>query len=474
MENVKGNSKSSLKDLFYVLFGIIYFIVGFMQQFLINSVTKTASIGLFVSLLFAFFVLLVKEEKIKIRFPKESIKEIILFSLFCVVALENFIGLFVDSFLMLSILGLTSFVMGTGLTIMGLIFYFKSGKKLALKIILPIATLISFLGCGFFSLALVSPETTTSFFAVAIMGSSPSNITNAEQKESILEDGTKLISDVKYDDLIPNGYLDIYYTNEDKFTKAPTFIFIHGGGYVWSDKVIGDPNMVKDGPTDLITTNFLKEGYNVVQMNYALAPEYQFPYSIKQLNRGLKFLVDNGSTYDLDMTNVVLGGGSAGGNLAGLLCNIQTNPEYAQIVDESPSIDSTNIKAVYFLGALYDNYRFGQTGKAEVDWLFTQLGRLYLDTNEIKTDPKIKKTNVIENVTDKFPASFISDGNTGTFYDQAFDMYNKLRDLGVDSEMCYFPPQEATLNHGHEGNDTEYSKMMYQRLFKFLEKYVAN
>ena len=51
---------------------------------------------------------------------------------------------------------------------------------------------------------------------------------------------------------------------------------------------------------------------------------------------------------------------------------------------------------------------------------------------------------------------------------------NKFTNLGVDSEICYFPPQEATLNHGHEGNDTEYSKMMYQRLFEFLSKYIVS
>lgn len=52
--------------------------------------------------------------------------------------------------------------------------------------------------------------------------------------------------------------------------------------------------------------------------------------------------------------------------------------------------------------------------------------------------------------------------------------YNKLRNLGVDSEICYFPPQEAVLNHGHEGNDTEYSGMMNQRLFEFLAKHIIS
>ncbi|MBE6018249.1 MAG: alpha/beta hydrolase [Lachnospiraceae bacterium] len=457
-----------------VISGIVYFIIGMMQQYMVNSLKWTASAGLIVSLVFAFIVFRKKEEQIRTGSKQGKSRNLVLLIAYCLAVAMNLIGCFADTFAMLSILGITSFVMGIVLTAAGLVFYFKNGRSVALKFILPVLSIITFIGCGFFSLTTISPATTTSLLGPAIMGSSSSNVWEAEQTESVLEDGTRLISDIRYDDEIPNGYLDIYYTNENKFTDAPTFIFIHGGGYVWGDKVIGDPNMAKEGPTDLITTNFLAHGYNVVQMNYALAPEYQFPASIKQLNRGLKFLIDNGSDLGLDMSNVVLSGGSAGGNLAGLLVNIQTNPEYAKAVDESQAINPENIKAVYFLAALYDNHRFGVTGKTSVDWLFTQLGRLYLGTDEIKTDPSVKETNVIEYVTDSFPASFISDGNTGTFYDQAFDMYNKLRNLGVDSEICYFPPQEATLNHGHEGNDTEYSKMMYQRLFEFLSKYVVS
>ena len=42
-------------------------------------------------------------------------------------------------------------------------------------------------------------EVTMSVFASVIMGSDPENITEAVQKESTLEDGTVLISDIQYD-----------------------------------------------------------------------------------------------------------------------------------------------------------------------------------------------------------------------------------------------------------------------------------
>lgn len=319
----------------------------------------------------------------------------------------------------------------------------------------------------------IKPEMTISVFASAIMGSSPENITEALQKESTLEDGTVLISDIQYDSEDPNGFLDIYYTTNAKSVTAPTFLFIHGGGYAWGDKVSGDPNMAKEGSADLITTNVLAHGYNVVQINYALAPEYKFPVAIKQLNRGLDFLVQHGEEYGLDMNRIVISGGSAGGNLAGLLVNIQTNPDYAALIDESAVIDSDCIKGVYFMAALFDNSKFGCTGDPAVDWLFTQLGRLYLETDELKTDSDIvTPTNVTEYITENFPPAFISDGNSGTFDAQAYQVYEKLMELGVETRISYFPAYESKLGHGHEGSDTKYSRIIYKELFNFLDQYV--
>ncbi len=443
------------KDLIYLLIGSLYLITGALQHFLVNGSYVTVSIAIAVSVL---CILLRRENRAQMI-------------LFAGIAALNLSGYFIPRFTWISVLGLLSFAVGTVFTVTGLtIGYRKKGKPLQMALFTIISCALV-LFSGFLSLTFLKPELTMSLFGSAIMGSESSNVVTAEQKQSVLEDGTVLVSDVQYDSEVPNGFLDIYYAPEAS-KGTPTFIFIHGGGYVWGDKVIGDPNMLRESPTDLITTNFLAHGYNVVQMNYALAPEYPFPTAIKQLNRGLRFLAENGAEYGLDMTNVVISGGSAGGNLAGLLVNIQTNPEYAKAIGESAAMDSDSIKGVYFLAALFDNARYGCTGSPSTDWMFTQLGRMYLGTNELKT-ADLAQTNVIDYVTEAFPPTFISDGNTGTFDEQAFDMYEKLKSLGVDTEMSWFPKEEAILTHGHEGNDTKFSRIMYENLLAFLEDYVA-
>ena len=105
--------------------------------------------------------------------------------------------------------------------------------------------------------------------------------------------------------------------------------------------------------------------------------------------------------------------------------------------------------------------------------MFTQLGRLYLKTNELKTDSVVvMPTNVTEYITEDFPPAFISDGNTGTFDAQAYEAYEKLMELGVEARISYFPSYESKLGHGYEGSDTKYSRIMYKELFEFLDQCV--
>ena len=67
-----------------------------------------------------------------------------------------------------------------------------------------------------------------------------------EPKENIIneiEAGT-IISNIEYGTEYPNSYLDIYLTDVGSPEEAPTYIFFHGGGYVWGDKQEGDPNEI--------------------------------------------------------------------------------------------------------------------------------------------------------------------------------------------------------------------------------------
>ena len=248
-------------------------------------------------------------------------------------------------------------------------------------------------------------------------------------------------------------------------------IFLHGGGFVFGDKAVGDPLESDDGYENSQICHIVRAGYNVVSMNYVLAPDYRFPVALKQLNRGLKYLRDNAGNLGLDMKKVVLAGVSAGGNLGGLLCNIQTNPEYAALVDEEPVFADGVIRGIVLEGGLLDIHRFGAVHDLHTDYLFYNMGRVYLGINDIVHDKRADISDVMSFATEKFPPAFISDGNTATFYDQAMDFDRILNELGVYSELKYYPVSQAgKLMHGYEEAGGEWSERTMEEMIVFLQK----
>ena len=297
------------------------------------------------------------------------------------------------------------------------------------------------------------------------------NVVQAEQEEKLLAGGLRRISNVQYDTEYPNGFLDIFYTARPSKPDPMTVIFIHGGGFVWGDKADGDPN-AKSQTEEFSTIDYLAQnGYNVVSMNYALTPEFIFPTAIKQLNHGLRYLKEHADELGLNMKSVAFAGVSAGGNLEGVLANIQTNPVCAAVVGEEPVFTEGEVKGVIFESSLIDYHRFGETHDHYYDYLFYLMGRVYFHVNDLKYDRRMNNANIVEYVTAQFPAAFISDGNKGSFYDQAFELYEALSDLGVYTELNFYPREEAgILWHAFEEDGSEWSRKTMQRIVLFLQK----
>lgn len=95
--------------------------------------------------------------------------------------------------------------------------------------------------------------------------------------------------------------------------------------------------------------------FGVTPINYCLMTEHIFPDAVIQLNSGLKYLKDHTDDLNLNMDAVFLSGGSAGGNLAGIMANLQTNPEYAEEMEITSALSPEEVKGVVFISALFDN-----------------------------------------------------------------------------------------------------------------------
>lgn len=87
----------------------------------------------------------------------------------------------------------------------------------------------------------------------------------------------------------------------------PIFIYYHGGGWVLGDIEVMDAScrMLANRTASI-----------VVSVNYRLAPEYKFPTPVEDAYTALEWVYEKGTSFNGDVTRLVVGGDSSGGNLA--------------------------------------------------------------------------------------------------------------------------------------------------------------
>lgn len=299
-------------------------------------------------------------------------------------------------------------------------------------------------------------------------------ISGGAVEECIWHERYQRISNLEYASRYPNHTFDLYRGTDKQPEKQPVYIFVHGGGFCWGDKDPGDPADSRFTGLNHFFEAVLDAGFTLISMNYAMAPDCLYPTPVTQLTELVTWLQKNADTYSLDMTNVHFGGGSAGGHIIGQFVNIQTNPQYAMHMEQAhgivPVLHKDNIRSMYFGCALLDNERFGHTGDALTNYVFSLLGRMYFRVKRLEKNPQVQESNVITYVTNQFPPSFITDGNTGTFQAQARDLEKKLTALGIEHKtMIFDDPGAEKLVHGFDEAQSEKAEEVIREAIAFVK-----
>jgi acetyl esterase len=91
---------------------------------------------------------------------------------------------------------------------------------------------------------------------------------------------------------------------------APCLVFYHGGGWV-----IGDLDS-----HDVVCRKLADAGeLIVISVDYRLAPEHKFPAAVDDAIEAAKWIAANASQFGIDPSRLMVGGDSAGGNLAAVV-----------------------------------------------------------------------------------------------------------------------------------------------------------
>ncbi len=278
-------------------------------------------------------------------------------------------------------------------------------------------------------------------------------------------DGVLYVNDICYGEKYPNSQVDLWFPNDDRTVSRPTIIYIHGGGFIFGDKVMGDPLAVSADRDIDFCAEVAKRGYNVVSVNYALAPEYRFPVQVEQVDQMLGYLTEHQHELGLDMNRVFLGGDSAGAVLSEIYGAVLTNPEYAKRLNIQPSIRSEQIKGLLIDEAALSIRNFESNMNA-------MLG-CWAGTNDLK-DPNIELSmNAVKWIVDTYIPSFINSSNQEIwFLDSAQDLAAALEKIGVEYEFFYRGPECDKLEHGYMQRfaSNPYAKECFEHMLAFVRR----
>ncbi len=116
--------------------------------------------------------------------------------------------------------------------------------------------------------------------------------------------------DIAYKTLTYNNYTDTaltlnYYASQVA-GKRPCVIVVHGGSWAKGDKA----------QLPELNSYLARKGYNVVSIDYRMAPKYKNPAPVMDIKEALKYLRRESDRLNIDTNNFVLLGRSAGAQIA--------------------------------------------------------------------------------------------------------------------------------------------------------------
>ncbi|WP_404713884.1 alpha/beta hydrolase [Sphingomonas sp. MMS24-J13] len=212
---------------------------------------------------------------------------------------------------------------------------------------------------------------------------------------------------------------------------GPLYLFVHGGAFVVGGgafaKVMGARAAVAiDART--------------VSVDYRMPPDHPFPAAPEDVVAVYANLIET-----LDPTRIVIGGSSAGGNIAAaatLMIRDRGLPQPAGTVLLTPEVDLTEAG---------DSFRTNEDLDVVLKRGLPECNALYANGHDLR-DPYVSP--LFADFTKGFPPTLIQTGTRDLFLSNSVLMHRKLRDAGVDAELhvweamphAGFLPSEAPEN----------------------------
>lgn len=268
------------------------------------------------------------------------------------------------------------------------------------------------------------------------------------------------IDDLVYDPETPTGTYDIFYG--EAYDRG-VFVWLHGGSHIGS--TAGED-------TTKLFANMINEGYLIISADYAAAPEFRFPVPLLQVDRLISHLYSDDLPISVNTGKIILAGTGSGADIASQYITACTNADYAERIGFHPEDHMKDIIALYLCSGLYEP-AVPDTGLILTDYIIYEQLRSYYDTADLRNHVTVISSGILDCISSSYPPVFLTEGNTGTFTEQAHAMDEALNKAAVIHESNIFDRTQDLrdlVGYSFDTGNNPYSNAICGRLVSFLRE----
>lgn len=260
----------------------------------------------------------------------------------------------------------------------------------------------------------------------------------------------------------------------------PVYVYFHGGGWTSGDKASLTKYCASQATAGMVAVN----------VNYRMAPRFHMAHVLADANAALAWVRDNIAGFGGDPARIVLGGDSAGGQIAALLTAAGLRPELALHYGLDPAVPSAVIKGLVQHCSVVDFSVFFDKGFVLslnfIRMLLPDLSGAGIRTRGSKVRGRTVRgrgggvadlrtaaafLSPIEWLDGRFPPVFLTTSERDYFYRANLNFIARLREHAVQADTLIYGWANANTEHTWQ-QDFRYpeSQEVYRRLHAFVHR----
>ncbi|MDZ4092315.1 MAG: alpha/beta hydrolase [Arthrobacter sp.] len=265
----------------------------------------------------------------------------------------------------------------------------------------------------------------------------------------------------------------------------PVYVYFHGGGWTSGDKA----SLTK------YCASQAEGGMVVVNVNYRKAPRFQMAHVLADANAALAWVRQNIAGYGGDGSRIVLGGDSAGGQIAALLTAASFRPELARhhgltpavpasdfkglvqhcsVVDFSVFFDKGFVLSLSFIRMLLPGLRSGGRNRGIGGVMRGRFGSRFTGSGPSRIEALREGAGFlspIEWLDSRFPPVFVTTSERDFFYAANMNFIARLHEHSVPVDSLIYDWDNSNTEHTWQQNFRyPESQEVYRRLHAFVRK----